>query len=352
MGQHRHPMRVVTRRTGLSADLLRAWERRHEVVKPSRSESGRRLYSDEDIERLRLLYRATLAGRNIGQVAELSMRALASLVEQDVEADAVANRAGKDVPKSEFIAQKSASDYLSDCVLAVERLDASYLDATVRRAALALPLGAILDGLVVPLLERVGRGWREGSLRPVHEHLASVALRRLLDRVIEGARSEIETPNLMIGTPAGQVHEFGALLVAAVAAIEGWKVTYLGADLPAEDIVEAARRTRPSAVVLSVVFPAGDPMLADELRRLRAALPRRIPLVVGGAASSAYSGVLQEIGAVRLGNLEEFRSQLPILPRAPHRGPGLPRKVTVRRGRRPPRDGEVRRQVQAHPPLP
>ena len=70
MGEHRHPMRVVTRRTGLSADLLRAWERRHEVVKPSRSMGGRRLYSDDDIERLRLLYRATLAGRSIGQVAE------------------------------------------------------------------------------------------------------------------------------------------------------------------------------------------------------------------------------------------------------------------------------------------
>src|ERR1700733_10194856 len=85
---HRHPMRAVTRRTGLSPDLLRAWERRYEVVKPSRSAGGRRLYSDADIERLRLLFRATLAGRSIGQVAELPTSALAALVRQDEKADA------------------------------------------------------------------------------------------------------------------------------------------------------------------------------------------------------------------------------------------------------------------------
>lgn len=84
---HRHPMRVVTRRTGLSADLLRVWEKRYDVVKPGRSSGGRRLYSDADIERLRLLYRATLAGRGIGQVAALSTPALVALVRRDADAE-------------------------------------------------------------------------------------------------------------------------------------------------------------------------------------------------------------------------------------------------------------------------
>jgi len=304
-------MRVVTRRTGLSADLLRAWERRHEVVKPSRSMGGRRLYSDDDIERLRLLYRATLAGRSIGQVAELSSRALALLVEQDAEADAAAERANGNRQESErFAPTAPTEDYLGACVHAVERLDGAGLDATVRRAALALPLRALLDDLVVPLLERVGTGWREGSLRPVHEHLASVVLRQLLDRVIESASSPLATASLLVATPAGQIHEFGALLIAATAAVDGWRVTYLGADLPAEDIAEAAVRTRAQVVGLSVVFPMGELTLADELRRLRAKLPSNVTLVVGGAASSAYGLVLDEIGAVRIDDLEGFRTQL------------------------------------------
>lgn len=309
-------MRVVTRRTGLSADLLRAWERRYEVVKPSRSPGGRRLYSDADIERLRLLYRATLAGRNIGQVAELSAQALAALVLQDAEEDAPAARASEGAQGSQLIAPASTADYLSDCVRAVERLDAAGLDATVRRAALALPLNALLDALVVSLLERVGTRWREGTLRPVHGHLASAVLRRLLDRVIESASSPLATSSLVVVTPAGQIHEFGALLVAATAAVEGWRVTYLGADLPAEDITEAAAQTRPRAVGLSVVFPAGDLALASEFRRLRAMLPKDVALVVGGAASPAYAAVLDEIGAVRLNDLDDFRAHLRTLRRA------------------------------------
>jgi methanogenic corrinoid protein MtbC1 len=303
-------MQVVSRRTGLSADLLRAWERRYEVVKPSRSESGRRLYSDADIERLRLLYRATLAGRSIGQVAELSTEALGALVRRDAEADAEAERASGGAQRSALIAPPSIAGYLADSVHAVEQLDAAGLDATLRLAAVALPAAAFLDALVVPLLEWVGTSWRAGTLRPVHGHLASAVLRRVLDRMIESASSPLATANLVVATPTGQVHEFGAMLVAATAATEGWRVTYLGADLPAEDIAEAAARTQAWAVALSVVSLAGELALAAELRRLRTALPRQVALVVGGAASSACEAVLDEIGAVQLNDLEGFRAQL------------------------------------------
>ncbi|MEZ0332403.1 MAG: cobalamin-dependent protein [Gemmatimonadales bacterium] len=312
-------MRIVTRRTGLSADLLRAWERRYEVVKPSRSEGGRRLYSDADIERLRLLYRATLAGRSIGQVAELSTEALTSLVRRDAKADGEAELASGGAQESKLLTSPATAGYLADCIRAVERLDAPGLDAILRRAVVSLAAAALLDGLVAPLLERLGTRWREGTLRPVHGHLATAVLRRVLDRVIESASAPLATANLVVATPAGQVHEFGALMVAATAAAEGWRVTYLGTDLPAEDIAEAAVRTRARAAALSVVFPAGDAALGGELRRLRAVLPKDVTLVVGGAAASTYSEVFNEIGAVRLNDLEAFRAQLRTLRRAQRR---------------------------------
>lgn len=312
-------MRIVTRRTGLSADLLRAWERRYEVVKPSRSQGGRRLYSDADIERLRLLYRATLAGRSIGQLAELSTEALTTLVRQDAKAEAEAELASKGAPESDLIRPPATVGYLAECIRSVERLDAPGVDATLRRALVSLPAAAFLDALVVPLLERLGTRWRAGTLRPVHGHLATAVLRGVLDGVIESASSPLATANLVVATPAGQVHEFGALVVAATAAAEGWRVTYLGPDLPAEDIAEAAARTRARAAALSIVFPAGDPALGDELRRLGAALPEDVTLVVGGAAASAYGEVLSEIRAVRLDDLEDFRAQLRTLRRAPRR---------------------------------
>jgi MerR family transcriptional regulator, light-induced transcriptional regulator len=317
--QHRHPMRVVTRRTGLSADLLRAWERRYDVVAPARSEGGRRLYSDADIERLRLLYRATLAGRSIGQVADLPTEALGALVRRDVTADAEAGLGSTGGAARDRSAAPSATEFMDDAFRAIARLDATALDAVLRRAAVALPVAALLDAVVVPLLERVGTGWREGTLRPVHEHLAAVVLRRVLERVVESASSPFATANLVVATPTGQIHELGALLVAATATAEGWRVTYLGPDLPAEDIAEATIRTRARAVALSIVYPTGDPAVGDELRRLRRALPTDIPVLVGGAAATAYASSLDEISAVSLDSLEGLRAALATLRRSRRR---------------------------------
>ena len=89
----RHPIQIVVRRTGLTADVLRAWERRYTAVEPARSSSGRRLYTDDDIERLRLLKRATDAGRSIGQVATLATDALTAMVRDDEAQEAEAPRA-------------------------------------------------------------------------------------------------------------------------------------------------------------------------------------------------------------------------------------------------------------------
>src|SRR3954468_352843 len=87
-----HPIQVVTRRTGVSADVLRVWEKRYAVVTPVRSASGRRLYSDADIERLRLMVQATRTGRTIGQVAALPSAALVELRDDEVPADPPATR--------------------------------------------------------------------------------------------------------------------------------------------------------------------------------------------------------------------------------------------------------------------
>jgi DNA-binding transcriptional MerR regulator/methylmalonyl-CoA mutase cobalamin-binding subunit len=311
-GDYRHPMRIVTRRTGLSADLLRAWEKRYEVVTPSRSEGGRRLYSDGDIARLGLLYRATMAGRSIGQVAPLPTEALATLVRQDAAAEAEAARAATRAPRTalETPPHSATADYLADCLRAIERFDTTALNATLQHAAIALPVAVLFDALVVPLLERVDTRWREGTLRPAHGQLASAALQHLLYGVIERASTPLATANLVVAAPAGQVDDFGALLVAATAATEKWRVTYLGGDLPAEDIAEAAVRTRARAVALSIVYLAGRPALGDEIRRLRKALPKNVALVVGGAGSSAYRAMLDEIGAVQLNTLADWRTYL------------------------------------------
>jgi DNA-binding transcriptional MerR regulator/methylmalonyl-CoA mutase cobalamin-binding subunit len=293
-------MQIVTRRTGLSPAVLRMWERRYGVVKPTRSPKGRRLYSDSDVERLRLLARATQGGRSIGQVAALSDDALAELVSRDAVEERARSSVGITIPARRLV---------EDALAAIERLEAASLEAMLGRAMLVLPASAFLDDVVAPLLQQIGERWREGTLRPVHGQLATAVLRRALDRFRE-ASAPSDAPELVVATPAGQMHEFGALLVAATAAAEAWAVTYLGPDLPAEDIADAVRVTGARALALSIVHPSGDRALAHELRTLASRLPRATLLLAGGAAAPSYAAAIDAIGGERLVNLEELRVRL------------------------------------------
>jgi DNA-binding transcriptional MerR regulator/methylmalonyl-CoA mutase cobalamin-binding subunit len=302
--QKRHPIQVVARRTGLTPDVLRAWEKRYSVVEPGRSEGGRRLYSDEDIERLRLLRRASRAGRRIGHVASLSIGELAALVREDEHEDVEPRPAAT-------VGEAGAAElYLKEALAAAERFAGRELEAVLSRAMIALNAQTVIEQIAAPLLQRLGESWSHGDLLPASEHLASSALHRVMGKLIEAVEPEGSAPNLVVATPAGQAHEFGALFAAATAATEGWRVTYLGPDLPASDIATAARELGAEAVALSLVYPLGEVGVEDELKELRLALPPAVPILVGGAAIPGYKEVLDEIEAVLLGDMADLRGVL------------------------------------------
>ncbi|MET0398493.1 MAG: cobalamin-dependent protein [Longimicrobiaceae bacterium] len=302
----RHPIRVVADRTGLSLDVLRVWERRYSVVAPGRADDGQRLYSDADVDRLRLLRRATDAGRSIGRVARLPTDELAELVRED--------DAARGVAAAPPAASREARGHLDRAVAAVREMDPAGLEAGLRRAVVALSAADFVDGVAAPLLGAIGEGWREGRIGVAHEHAASAVLRRVLGFMTEAAEVPGSAPGMVVATPAGQVHEFGALLAAASATAEGWRVTYLGADLPAEEIAAAVRQRGASRVALSLVYPADDPGLPGELRRLRDALPAGVAVVVGGGAAERHRALLDEIGAACVPRLADFRALLHDLP--------------------------------------
>jgi len=286
------------------------------VVTPARTGTGHRLYSDRDVERLCLLYQATLAGRSIGQVAPLPGKALAALARQDAAAATTAPFESRRPNRNGLVPAYSATDSLRECLRAIKRLDGNALAATLRHAAIALDAADFLDSLVSSLLDQVGTGWHPGTLAPVHGRLARSVLRRSLDTAIDQVSSPTARTNVVVATPVGEVHEFNALLAALSAAVEGWRVTYLGADLPAEHIAKAAVLTRARAVALSVDRPANDPAIGDEFRHLRRAMPKRTALLVCGTAMPRYRSTLNEIGAVQPSDLAGFRAELRQLRRA------------------------------------
>lgn len=303
----RHPIRVVARRTGLTRDVLRAWEHRYRAVSPRRTPGGQRLYSDADIERLRLLRHAIEAGRRIGQLADLTTDELARLVQED-------ERASLEVIDAEDVGyrQGDPGQFLARCLAAVHEMDALELDAVLSRAAASLEAMTLIDHVITPLMIEIGDLWRDDKLLPGHERMVTAVVRRTLDN-LRRSMQQADGPGLVVATPSGQHHEIGAMLAAAAAAAEGWRVTYLGADLPASSIALAAKRTGALAVALSLIYPADDPALAAELRTLRASLPDEIMLIVGGRSAAGYRAVLDEMGALWLPDAPALRSALDLV---------------------------------------
>lgn len=309
-GTPRHPVRVVARRTGLSPHVLRAWERRYGAVEPMRAGS-RRLYSDQEVERLSLLRRATLAGRSIGEVARLSTQRLRELVAAD-EAAAGAGR-GPSISEPTAALQRYGGDpaaYVETALVAVRALDGAGLEAALARAAVAFGPPVLIDRVLVPLMRRIGDLWQAGALRVTHEHLASAVVHGLLDSLRGAPSPPAAGPALVVATPAGQRHDLGALVATLTATLAGWRVVHLGSDLPAEDIAAAARQAGARAVALSITCPSDEPPLDGELRRLRRELPDGVMLIVGGAGAEAYETTLARLGAVVLPDMGRFRIEL------------------------------------------
>ena len=302
----RHSIAVVARRTGLSQLVLRAWERRYQAVVPGRTETGRRRYSDLDIERLTLLQALTAADHRIGDVAGLplgDLRKLASELPSPRPA-----RVGASPVKDP--SAPGAEALLAQALAAVAALDAAGLEDVLVRAAMHLSRPVLRQELIQPLLEQVGDLWRQGGLRIAHEHMASTIVHAFLASANANQAPAPGSPVLVVAAPLRNRHELGALLAASLALDLGWDVLYLGTDLPAEEIAAAVGQRQARAVFLSLIYPVGDPVVASQLELLRRLLGPGVGLLAGGAAAASYAEAIEQAGVFLATAPETFERAL------------------------------------------
>ena len=293
----RYPLRFVVGRTGLSADLLRAWERRYDAVRPQRTQGGQRLYSDADIERLTLMHRLTREGHSIGEIARLTAPALTALLEQ---------------PAAPATAEDAVESVVQQAVAATERLDAAGVEAALRRAALAFGSTTLVDRAIPRFLRVIGKRWHAGTLGVAQEHLASAAVRRAIGWATDAFHTTgigASAPVIVVGTPPGELHEHGAMLAAAAAMEEGWRVVYVGASVPGAELVNTALRTSARAVALSIVYPQGRGERQEMLTAVKS-LAKHCMVLVGGEAAQQSRAALKTAGARFLPDFASFRRTL------------------------------------------
>lgn len=252
---------AVSRLTGLSPHVLRAWERRYAAVTPLRTPGGTRRYREADVARLRLLGACVQAGHPIGDVAGLPERELRRRID---------GAAAEPAPP------------LAPILAALDRLDAGEAERLLGVQLAALGPRRFAAAVVVPLLHAVGDEWERGRLCVASEHLGSVVLRNLLGGALRHRSGALHATPVLFTTLAGDRHELGALLCAVVAADLGAGAIYLGPDLPVSELVLAAQRTGAAVVAVGVGRALPERQREREIRRLRKELPREVEIWIGG----------------------------------------------------------------------
>ena len=303
-----YTIRYVSQRSGLSPHVIRAWEKRYQAVVPQRSPKNRRLYSEDDVERLQLLKKITDAGHTISQVANLSTDDLSDLALREAP---VTPRVSKSYQSS--APQSDAYQYYQECLSAVLNLDSEKLELAYDRALIELTRPLLIENVIVPLFQEIGNLWRNGSLKIVNEHMASSVTRTFMLNLLRATEVSDSAPRIVIATTAGQWHDIGALIVALKAAEYGWQAVYFGPNLPAEEIAAGVKQCDARAVAVSITHLLDPHPLVEELRKLRRYVGENVALFVGGQGVGDYSRMLDAINVKIIADLEQLSEELRLL---------------------------------------
>jgi MerR family transcriptional regulator, light-induced transcriptional regulator len=258
---------AVARLTGLSAHVLRAWERRYGAVTPLRTPGGTRRYCESDVTRLRQLRAAVQAGHSIGDVA---------------------NAPADELERRLQLSPAQPTPPLAPLLAAIEQLDAATTERLLGAQLAALGPMRFVRTVASPLLQAIGTRWETGQLCIASEHLASAILRSLLGGALRPTSAALQAPPVLFTTLPGETHELGSLMAAVTTADAGGHPVFVGGNLPVAEIADAADAVGAAAVAVGVCHATGNAP-AHTLAALRAALPLRVELWVGGPGADALA---------------------------------------------------------------
>ena len=250
----------LAKRTGVSPELLRAWEQRYGLLEPARTAGGFRLYSAADEARVQRMQRLVSGGLAAAQAARLI------LSREPVPGTASAT---------------ILEDAAGNLVASLDRLDEQAANTALDRLFAAYTVETVLRVVLIPYLHRLGERWETGEISVAQEHFASNLLRGRLLGLAQGW-GQGQGPGAILACLPGEHHELGLLVFGVALRRRGWRITYLGTDSPIDAVADTARSLRPAVVVLLSITPDNFLDHAQQIEQLA----KQVQVVIAGPGAT------------------------------------------------------------------
>jgi MerR family transcriptional regulator, light-induced transcriptional regulator len=293
-----HRIHRVARLTGLSRDVIRVWERRYGLVKPSRSLNRYREYNDEEVALLRFVKGQIEQGATIGALAAEGRDSLIARM-----------RIATPVSTEE---QKPHERLLDDLMKSLDPLDKAGFERRLNGAVAVIPFEEAIQRILLPLQRRIGELWHQARSNTAVEHYVTKIVQQKVFSVMNQLPVNESGPRILIACPEDETHEIGAQAVAYIAATRGCHVYYLGPNLPNSDLLTFCETITPDLVLLSLTQVKPEATVLQQLKELEL-LATRWSVAVGGQGARAIEDRLRNTKIELLDDLTALHSRLTIL---------------------------------------
>lgn len=286
----------VASQTGIRPVTLRAWERRHEVLNPHRADNRYRLYSERDVAILRWLKNRVDGGISISN----AVSELRSMTNNNIWPEAVPIAPVQVMGES----NTPPAVYARQIFQALIKHDENRASDLLRETHALFDLITVCTKVLIPALREIGESWYRGEIRVTTEHFASAYLRGKLLSLLQAYPARRNSPLVLIGCAPMEQHELGSLMLAVLLRSEGYRVEYLGPDIPIEDLADYASYELPGMVILA----ASSEISAREMRRLQDMLKKISPEPIfgyGGRAFDLQPELCKQVPGIYLGDTLE-----------------------------------------------
>ncbi len=281
--------RAVEKLTGIPADTCRAWERRHGLPNPARTAGNHRLYSERDIAIVRTLKQMTDDGVSISRAVAIARRRLETVLAAD---PAPENRSDQDC----------IGDIRERLVSAFIHFSTSGANRTIEEALALFGPETVALEIIQPALVDMRQRWERGEVCVAMEHFATSWSMHKLAALFNASQPEYGRPTVLASCVEGEMHELGLMITAVVLSRAGFRVVYLGANMPAAELTEAVRRVEPDAVVLAAPSETSVAPLREAIAAVRSSVAAVDPLIAyGGKVFEELAHRRDDIDALYLG---------------------------------------------------